>query len=133
MSFLIRAKNFWRSVAPVLRRTLYISWSIGVVLLFLGNLGDAADFWKDRGFATNVASSVTTALFGIPLALIFLQHLSGIQASLARQRNAMDLTNQIIGEMNTLSAKLWPGGESTLTSLQKEARECQTITEICLL
>jgi hypothetical protein len=109
-----RTRDFWKSVAPILRTTAYVSWSLGIVALVLGWWGDLQGLWDDKPFATNVVSSVTTALFGIPIALIFLQYLAAHQARLATERTVIELANGIIDDLVEGSANLWPGDESSL-------------------
>ncbi|GIE34622.1 hypothetical protein Ait01nite_076670 [Actinoplanes italicus] len=66
-------------------------FALGAGMLALGMRGDASGFWEDRPFLTNVFSSLTAAMFGIPIALAVLQQIAAAQASHAagvRQRDA---------------------------------------------
>jgi hypothetical protein len=48
----------------------------GIALLLAGTVGDNNHFWDGRPFLTNVFSSAATALFGVPLALLFFSKLA---------------------------------------------------------
>jgi hypothetical protein len=50
-----------------------------------GVAADAAGFWSRFPFLTNLASSATAALFGIPIALLVLQRVSNLHEE-ARRR-----------------------------------------------
>ncbi|MFI9296764.1 hypothetical protein [Streptomyces gardneri] len=52
----------------------------------LGVYGDAHGWWDDRSFLTNLASSFASLLFGVPLALLVLSHLSAMQAETSERR-----------------------------------------------
>lgn len=62
-------------------------WVLGAIFATLGWLGDSSGFWENRSFLTNVFSSLTSACFGIPLALIILARVGAAQAeAFARRR-----------------------------------------------
>ncbi|MDQ0847534.1 hypothetical protein [Streptomyces sp. V1I6] len=52
----------------------------------LGIYGDAHLWWENRGFLTNLVSSVTSLLFGVPTALIVLVHLGDAQTEALERR-----------------------------------------------
>lgn len=115
-------RDFWKSVAPILRTTAYVSWSLGVVAFVLGLWGDSSGVWDDKAFLTNVVSSVATALFGIPIALIFLQYLVGHQERITRERTVIALTDGIIHDLHEWRANLWPGDEASLQVMRSHVR-----------
>lgn len=78
----------WRKTPYIIRALGIISFSLGSILALLGLLGDLLNLWSKFPFLTNLASSVTGALFGIPLALVFLQRLSTLQSD-SFERNAV--------------------------------------------
>ncbi|MFF5004698.1 hypothetical protein ACFY3G_17930 [Streptomyces phaeochromogenes] len=58
----------------------------GVILGGAGLYGDAHGWWDERGFLTNLLSSVTSLLFGVPTALIILGQLGAHQAEALERR-----------------------------------------------
>jgi hypothetical protein len=73
----------WRSISRPLRLLVLVCFPLGLLLAIFGLLGDIFAWWSDFPFSTNLASSLTGALFGIPLALAFLQRLSAMQNDLS--------------------------------------------------
>lgn len=71
---------------------------VGMALLGLGWWRDHAGFWADKAFLTIVFSSVTTASFGVPLALVILNRVAMVQAeaveACAWRRLAMRVAGQ---------------------------------------
>ncbi|MEU3517059.1 hypothetical protein ABZ770_17535 [Streptomyces sp. NPDC006654] len=69
-----------------------------MALLGLGWWRDHAGIWADKAFLTNVFSSVTTASFGVPLALVILNRVAMVQAeaveACAWRRLAMRVAGQ---------------------------------------
>ncbi|MEU0427112.1 hypothetical protein ABZ235_26500 [Streptomyces canus] len=60
---------------------------LGVCGVVLGVYGDSRGWWEHRGFLTNLTSSLTSVMFGIPTALLLLSALSNAQAeALQRQQ-----------------------------------------------
>jgi hypothetical protein len=51
--------------------------------------GDAHHWWDDRPFLTNLLSSFTGLLVGVPFALVVLSHLGAMQADAANRRAAI--------------------------------------------
>lgn len=81
----------WRSTSTAVKILFFVLLALGSVMLVFGAKGDASGFWADRPFLTNVFSSLTAAMFGIPIALAVLHQIAAAQASHAaevRQRTA---------------------------------------------
>lgn len=81
----------WRSTSTAVKIIFFALLALGSVMLVLGTQGDANGFWESRPFLTNVFSSLTAAMFGIPIALAVLHQVAAAQASHAaevRQRTA---------------------------------------------
>ena len=74
------AKQAWDSTDPSVRVLSAVMCLLGVGLVVLGWIGDSRGWWKDRPFLTNLVSSVTTALFGIPFALVILERIANARA-----------------------------------------------------
>ncbi|MER6063743.1 hypothetical protein ABT167_21650 [Streptomyces sp. NPDC001792] len=73
-------------------------WMVGVVLLGLGWWRDHAGFWADKALVTSVLSSVTTASFGVPLALVILNRVAMVQAEAVEARAWRHLAMRVAGQ-----------------------------------
>ncbi|WP_392840242.1 hypothetical protein [Streptomyces sp. LN500] len=81
------ARRWWVEDTPrPVRWTVYICLPLGLLLLIAGVYGDSQQWWEGYSFATNLVSSLTSLLFGVPTALIVLSHLSLAQAEAANRR-----------------------------------------------
>ncbi|NML55178.1 hypothetical protein [Streptomyces sp. R302] len=60
----------------------------GIVCAALGIVGDGLGWWDDRSFLTNLLSSFTGLLIGVPFALVVLSHLGSLQAEAVAQQAA---------------------------------------------
>ncbi|WP_146228473.1 hypothetical protein [Streptomyces sp. CG 926] len=83
---LIRARQWWTDTPRTIRFVAYICVPMGVCGTVLGVYGDAHGWWEDRGFLTNLTSSLASAMFGIPTALLVLSHLGNAQAEALQRR-----------------------------------------------
>ncbi|MER5966799.1 hypothetical protein [Streptomyces sp. NPDC002057] len=81
-------REWWRETPKAIRWVAYISVPLGVAATVLGVYGDGHGWWDDRGFLTNLVSSFTSLLFGVPTALVVLSHLNGQQAQAMERRIA---------------------------------------------
>ncbi|MFM9697897.1 hypothetical protein [Streptomyces europaeiscabiei] len=75
-----RVTRFWSETAPSAKWATYICLPFGVTMAAFGVYGDTVGWWNDFGFLTNLLSSMTSVLFGIPTALVVLGWLSTHQA-----------------------------------------------------
>jgi hypothetical protein len=66
-------------------------WTLGAVCAVLGAMGDAHGWWDERPFLTNLASSFTGILFGVPFALIVVQQLAAHQARMVGRTSIREL------------------------------------------
>ena len=73
-------KRAWDNTSPSVRVLSAVMCLLGVGLVVLGWIGDSRGWWKDRPFLTNLVSSVTAALFGIPFALVILGRIANARA-----------------------------------------------------
>ncbi len=67
-----RIASFWSETSPSSRWVTYVSVPLGTCMAVLGLIGDSHGWWENRSFLTNLLSSTTSVLFGIPTALIVL-------------------------------------------------------------
>src|SRR5262245_58360317 len=82
-----RVPRWWKSRSVPLRHAAVALWTLGLLTGLGGIVGDRHGWWANQPFATNLLSAVTTASFGIPLALLVLQDLAAAQAR-ASEREA---------------------------------------------
>ena len=78
----------WRETGATIRRLCVILPIAGTVFIAVGVVGDASNWWKDKPFLTNLVSSMASAMFGIPLALVVFQRLTALQAERLEKRAA---------------------------------------------
>ncbi|WP_173079711.1 hypothetical protein [Phytohabitans rumicis] len=71
----------------------------GGVSTVLGAIGDFAGWWDELPFLTNLASTVTGALFGVPLALIVLQGFTANESQKRDQRGVATLAKATVREI----------------------------------
>lgn len=84
-----RLRTWWGDTPKPVRWMAYTAVPAGVAALVLGVVGDAHGWWKDREFLTNLVSSFTGLLLGVPFALVVLSHLGSMQADAAIRRAAV--------------------------------------------
>ncbi|MEO3785059.1 hypothetical protein ABGB12_17140 [Actinocorallia sp. B10E7] len=73
-------------------------------------MGDFNGWWEERSFLTNMLSAICGALFGIPVALIFLQQISTQQALLIEKRRTVALARKVINNLKVAVESLSPSG-----------------------
>ncbi|MGQ4722521.1 hypothetical protein [Streptomyces tunisiensis] len=85
-----------------------VRWTVGiclpVALIFLagGLYGDHRGWWNDQAFLTNLASSLTSLLFGLPFALLVFNSLGEAQAQRREERRVRALIRPEINELENL-------------------------------
>jgi hypothetical protein len=95
-------------------------WGMGAALLGAGWWGDQVGFWSSKPFVTNVFSSLTAAMFGVPLALIVLQRVGLAQAEMVEARAAQRLAAEVVEDLVVAAAKLCPGSLSDVRQVEAE-------------
>jgi hypothetical protein len=83
-------RGVWRETPGGSRVLWLLLWGMGTALLGAGSWGDQIGFWSSKPFVTNVFSSLTAAMFGVPLALIVLQRVGLAQAETVEARAAQE-------------------------------------------
>ena len=109
---LLRApRATWEIASAELRRLALISWTASAILLLLGIVGDIEGWWSQRPFLTNLTSSFTGALFGIPVALLFFQHIAYSQNVSRDQKEIIQFARNLASNLLVTATKYfrtWP-------------------------
>lgn len=92
--------DHWKTLHPTVRRSMIISIVLGFASLITGILLEDHEFWNSRPFVTNVASTLTGAFFGIPLAVFVLQWLTQDYAKTADRRTTLALISKSIDRIS---------------------------------
>jgi hypothetical protein len=117
-----KARRVWSETSRVVRRVWVFLWAAGLALLGFGIWGDQTGFWGDKPYFTNVFSALTTASFGVPLALIVLQRISATEADAAEARSARRMAAIVSADLVDSVAALVPGGTAALQGAMAEFR-----------
>ncbi|WIM93451.1 hypothetical protein ACTOB_005430 [Actinoplanes oblitus] len=91
---------------PRLRPVLAAMIGAGVLLAGLGVAGDVAGFWASLPFLTNLVSSLTGALFGIPVGIVVVQRLLQAQTDANDRAAAWRLALRSAHHMRTAAGAL---------------------------
>ncbi len=94
-----RARAWWRSTPRTIRRVVWVSLPLGVAFVAVGVYGDGHGLWDNRSFLTNLASSFASLFFGVPLALVFLSHLTAMQENAVESRAAHALARRHVDDL----------------------------------
>ncbi|TXS56544.1 hypothetical protein [Streptomyces sp. t39] len=86
---LLSLVTWWVHIPKPIKWLVYCCLPAGIAMAGLGIYGDEHGWWNDRGFLTNLLSSFTGLLIGVPFALVVLSHLGGLQADAANYRAAV--------------------------------------------
>lgn len=103
-----------RRMIEVLRTTPRVIWQLSAVLVAVGLCGlvvgswvETQGFWTGRPFLTNVASSLATALFGIPFALVMISSLTDVslryRTRVTLQNDLRDTSQRMYDQMSRLA------------------------------
>src|SRR5687768_12695100 len=117
----------WAKLHPRLRPAVVVLLSAGTVLAVLGTVGDAIQLWSRFPFLTNLASSLTAALFGIPLALVVVQRLLQAQAEANDRAAAWRLAVRSVHSMHVAAVTLsGPDADNAAAELTRLVERCDT-------
>lgn len=89
----------WRASTPEIRVLCLALWSAGGITLIAGVWGDIHGWWDRYGFLSNVASSATSGLLGIPFALVVIQHITVRQGDNRERREVRRLASRLTSEL----------------------------------
>ncbi len=114
----------WRATAPEIRLLCLVLWSAGGVTLIAGAWGDIHGWWDRYGFLSNVASSATSGLLGVPFALVVIQYITVRQSDNRERREVRRLASRLASEL-VADARLLCRGSlvSAVRAAIREARQ----------
>ncbi|WP_143162742.1 hypothetical protein [Couchioplanes caeruleus] len=117
----------WATLHPWLRPTVVALLTAGTVLAVLGAAGDAAEVWSRFPFLTNLASSLTGALFGLPVALVVVQRLLQAQTEANDRAAAWRLAIRSVHSMRIAAVTLSGADlDSAAAELARLVARCDT-------
>jgi hypothetical protein len=113
-------RDVWRETPGGLRVLWLVLWGVGAVLLGSGWWADQTGFWSSKPFLTNVFSSLTAAMFGVPLALVVLQRVGLAQAEVVEARAARRLAAKVVSDLARAARMLYSGPPSDIREVEAE-------------
>ncbi|WRZ95542.1 hypothetical protein OHB54_44990 [Streptomyces sp. NBC_01007] len=101
----------------------------GTVLLALGVVGDAEGYWDHWAFVTNLFSSLTSLMFGVPVALHVFSHLTTAQEAAAAVRDWKRRAASAATDMEAEVASLLGCQDraTALTNLAEATAACEDV------
>jgi len=106
-----------------LKRVWIVLWIGAVILLALGVWGDNTGFWADKPYLTNTFSALTSAAFGVPVALVVLQRVSASEADAAEARSARRMAGRVSADLALTVRALVRDGIPAIQAVQDSLRD----------
>jgi len=103
---------------------VYVCLPTAVVLLAAGVYGDSRGWWEDQAFLTNLFSSLTSLLFGVPTALLLINSIGEAQAQAREQRRVRAAVRPEVQELEALLLRRFRVG-----SLDELQQRCSGIRQ----
>jgi hypothetical protein len=94
-----KLRTAWNETGSKLKKTWILLWVSGVILLTFGEWGDSAGFWTNRPYLTNTFSALTSAAFGVPVALVVLQRIAASEADAGEARAARRMAARVSADL----------------------------------
>lgn len=116
-------RETWSALEPPLRRLCQLLAGIGFVLLLAGIAADVLGAWGPLSYSTNIVAGVTTAAFGVPLAVLVLGALYAQQAEHDRQGKVRRLRAAAVYDLKYSAAFLYEVDEQGLRDLVQSVRD----------
>ncbi|MEU7017126.1 hypothetical protein AB4225_35165 [Streptomyces sp. 2RAF24] len=122
-------KTTWQDTPKSIRIICYTLIPLGVACGTVGIYGDWNGWWYERGFLTNLMSSFTGLLFGIPVALAVISHLGSTQAEAIERRAVRRQASLAAADFQRMVRSPFSSSvqnpESSLRSLAEKARRLE--------
>jgi hypothetical protein len=113
----------WGETGSTLKRVWIVLWTSAVILLALGVWGDNTGFWTDKPYLTNTFSALTSAAFGVPVALVVLQRVSASEADAAEARSARRMAGRVSADLASTVSALVRDGVPAMQAVQASLRD----------
>lgn len=113
-----KLRIIWNETGSTLKKVWIVLWVTGFVLLTFGVWGDSTGFWAPKPYLTNTFSALTSAAFGVPIALIVLQRISASEADAAEARAARRMAGRVSADLASAVAALARGGIPGMQAVQ---------------
>ncbi|GAA1828174.1 hypothetical protein GCM10009682_54110 [Luedemannella flava] len=89
----------WGQASWRMRRLALTMWLGALAMTALGVVGDLLRWWEHLQFVMNLVSSLAGALFGLPVALIYLQRANAVEARHRRRQDLVLLARRAVEDM----------------------------------
>lgn len=116
MGSIAKVRAYWADTAPSVKWVTYVFVPAGAVLGGAGLYGDTHGWWDERSFLTNLLSSATSLLFGVPTALIILGQLGAHQAEALERRAVRRRARMAIDGFRQVLLRLFAPDDPVLIS-----------------
>jgi len=113
----------WNETSSTLRTAWIVLWTVGIMLLIFGAWGDSMGFWANKPYLTNTFSALTSAAFGIPLALVVLQRVAASEADAAEARAARRMAGRVSADLAATVVALVKDGIPAMQTLKEYLRD----------
>lgn len=117
------ASAAWNETGSTLQTAWIVLWAVGVVLLIFGAWGDSIGFWTNKPYLTNTFSALTSAAFGVPLALVVLQRVAASEADAAEARAARRMAGRVSADLAATVAALVKDGIPAMRTVKVYLRD----------
>jgi hypothetical protein len=118
-----RFRNVWNETGSTLRKAWILLWAVGAALLALGAWGDRDGFWTDKPYLTNTFSALTSAAFGVPIALVVLQRIAASETDAAEARAARRMARRVSADLASAVTALVRGEILALEAAKVHLRD----------
>lgn len=123
----------WDEASPRMRGASKAMWVAGLAISVFGVIGDMQDWWANLQFVINLLSSLASALFGLPVALIYLQRANMGEAIHRRRQHVVGLARRAVEDVVdhvdaiTRDPSMLDGLKTTTDSLRRAMTTMSTV------
>lgn len=118
-----RLRTVWNETGSALKKAWIFLWVCGVILLTLGEWGDSVGFWADKPYLTGMFSALSSAAFGVPVALLVVQRLAASEADAAEARAARRMAARVSADLASAVTALVKDGVPAIQEVQVYLRD----------
>jgi hypothetical protein len=118
----VKLRTIWDETGNMLKKVWIVLWLTGIILLALGVWGDSDGFWTSRPYLTNTFSALTSAAFGVPIALIVLQRIAASEADASEARAARRMAGRVSADLASAVAALARDGVPAMQAMEMHLR-----------